>query len=43
MSAADPVVLVVEDEPRMRSFLRTSLLSQGYAPVEAAKETDAAR
>jgi two-component system, OmpR family, KDP operon response regulator KdpE len=41
VSGADPVVLVVEDEPRMRSFLRTSLLSQGYAPVEAASAREA--
>jgi two-component system KDP operon response regulator KdpE len=32
---------VVEDEPQMRRFLRTSLLSQGYAPVEAATAREA--
>jgi len=31
-----PVVLVVEDEPQMRRFLRTALEQHGYRPVEAA-------
>ena len=30
-----PVVLVVEDEPQMRRFLRTALEQHGYRPVEA--------
>jgi len=30
-----PLVLVVEDEPQMRRFLRTALESHGYRPVEA--------
>jgi two-component system KDP operon response regulator KdpE len=36
MAAPAPVVLVIEDEPQMRRFLRTSLQSQGYQVVEAA-------
>jgi two-component system KDP operon response regulator KdpE len=35
MSAPAPVVLIIEDEPQMRRFLRTSLQSQGYQVVEA--------
>ena len=35
MSAAEPVVLVVEDEPQVRRFLRASLTSHGYRLVEA--------
>ena len=35
MPAPAPVVLVIEDEPQMRRFLRTSLQSQGYQVVEA--------
>lgn len=31
----DPVVLVVEDEPALRRFLRTSLTTHGYRVVEA--------
>jgi len=30
-----PVVLVIEDEPQMRRFLRAALESHGYRPVEA--------
>jgi two-component system KDP operon response regulator KdpE len=32
----EPLVLVIEDEPQMRRFLRTSLRSQGYQVIEAA-------
>ncbi|MDB4929163.1 MAG: DNA-binding response regulator KdpE [Myxococcaceae bacterium] len=40
MSEAGPLVLVVEDEPQMRRFLRASLTSHGYRFAEA--ETAAA-
>ena len=36
MAAPLPVVLVIEDEPQMRRFLRTALESHGYRVVEAA-------
>lgn len=35
MSAPGPLVLVVEDEPQVRRFLRASLRSHGYRLVEA--------
>ncbi|MBK8173062.1 MAG: response regulator [Sandaracinaceae bacterium] len=35
MSDAGPLVLLVEDEPQMRRFLRASLTSHGYRLVEA--------
>ncbi len=35
MSTPGPLVLVVEDEPQVRRFLRASLLSHGYRLVEA--------
>ena len=35
MATTDPVVLIIEDEPTMRRFLRTSLVANGYAVVEA--------
>jgi len=35
MSEPGPVVLVVEDEPQMRRFLRTALTVQGFRLVEA--------
>ena len=35
MSGVAPVVLIIEDEPQMRRFLRTSLRTQGYDVVEA--------
>ena len=35
MSAGGPLVLVVEDEPQMRRFLRASLASHGYELAEA--------
>ena len=36
MATTAPIVLVIEDEPTMRRFLRTSLAANGYAVVEAA-------
>jgi two-component system KDP operon response regulator KdpE len=36
MATTLPVVLIIEDEPAMRRFLRTALASNGYAVVEAA-------
>jgi len=33
--AAQPKVLVVEDEPEIRQFLRSSLASEGYRVIEA--------
>lgn len=36
MSAPGPLVLVIEDEPQMRRFLRASLTSHGFQVVEAA-------
>jgi two-component system KDP operon response regulator KdpE len=35
MSEPGPVVLIVEDEPQLRRFLRTALGAQGYRVVEA--------
>jgi two-component system KDP operon response regulator KdpE len=35
-SVADPLVLLIEDEPQMRRFLRTALSSNGYRLMEAA-------
>ena len=35
MASTAPLVLVIEDEPQMRRFLRTSLQSQGYQVIEA--------
>ncbi len=35
MTAAGPVILLVEDEPQMRRFLRASLGSHGFRLVEA--------
>jgi two-component system KDP operon response regulator KdpE len=34
VTAGEPLVLVVEDEPQMRRFLRTSLSSHGFRVVE---------
>ena len=34
--AAAPLILVIEDEPQMRRFLRATLRAQGYQVVEAA-------
>ncbi len=41
MSAEQPLVLVVEDEPQMRKFLRASLSLNGYQPLEAEKGAEA--
>jgi two-component system KDP operon response regulator KdpE len=35
MNAPDPLVLVVEDEPQMRRFIRASMESHGYRIAEA--------
>ncbi|HEX9401334.1 MAG TPA: response regulator [Anaeromyxobacter sp.] len=35
MTGTEPLVLVVEDEPQMRRFLRAALTSHGYRLVEA--------
>ena len=43
MPAVLPVVLVIEDEPQMRRFLRTSLQSQGYQVIEAATAREGLR
>ena len=36
MATTATTVLIIEDEPTMRRFLRTSLIANGYAVVEAA-------
>jgi CheY-like chemotaxis protein len=41
MGTTAPTVLVIEDEPTMRRFLRTSLAANGYAVVEAATAREA--
>jgi two-component system, OmpR family, KDP operon response regulator KdpE len=41
MTAAGPLVLVVEDEPQVRRFLRPALEAQGYRVVEAITAADA--
>jgi two-component system KDP operon response regulator KdpE len=41
MSASGPLVLVVEDEPQMRRFLRASLTSHGYQLCEASTASEA--
>src|SRR3954469_14130810 len=35
MAGSTPLVLVIEDEPQMRRFLRTALRAHGYQVVEA--------
>jgi two-component system, OmpR family, KDP operon response regulator KdpE len=35
VTEAKPTILVIEDEPEIRLFLRTSLVSEGYRVVEA--------
>ena len=35
MKASEPLVLVIEDEPQVRRFLRTSLKAHGFAVIEA--------
>ncbi|HMF44575.1 MAG TPA: response regulator [Polyangia bacterium] len=41
MSAPGPLVMVVEDEPQMRRFLRASLVSHGYDLCEATSAAEA--
>jgi len=41
MSAPGPLVMVVEDEPQMRRFLRASLASHGYDLCEATSAAEA--
>ena len=41
MSAHDPLVLVVEDEPQMRRFLRAALTSRPFRIVEASTASEA--
>ena len=43
MSPTEPLVLVVDDEPQLRRFLRASLPAQGYRLVEAATGEEALR
>lgn len=40
-AARAPLVLVVEDEPQMRRFIRASLTSHGYRLVEAERASEA--
>jgi two-component system KDP operon response regulator KdpE len=42
-SPAEPLVLVVDDEPQLRRFLRASLPAQGYRLIEAASGEEALR
>src|SRR5215470_13542986 len=42
LSASGPLVLVVEDEPQMRRFLRASLSSHGYDFCEATSAAEGA-
>lgn len=41
MSGAGVLVLVVEDEPQMRRFLRATLTAHGYRPLEAGTAAEA--
>lgn len=41
MTSASPLVLIVEDEPQMRRFLRASLGSHGFGLVEATTAQEA--
>jgi two-component system KDP operon response regulator KdpE len=43
MTEAGPVILVVEDEPQMRRFLRASLGAEGYRVVEGWSVADGIR
>ncbi len=36
MTNSGPVILIIEDEPQIRRFLRASLAAQGYQLVEVA-------
>ncbi len=40
MTAVGPLVLVVEDEPEMRKFIRATLTSRGYRLLEAARASE---
>ena len=40
MSDSEPVVLIIEDEPQIRRFLRATLASHGYALIEATTAQD---
>ena len=41
MNSPGPIVLVVEDEPQMRRFLRASLTPHGFRVVEAKTAAEA--
>jgi two-component system KDP operon response regulator KdpE len=41
VSKLDPLVLVVEDEPQMRRFIRASMTAHGYQVVEASTGAEA--
>src|SRR5262245_31244060 len=41
MNGPGPLVLVVEDEPQMRRFIRASLSSHGYRLLEAERASEA--
>ena len=43
MAAADPLVLLIEDEPPIRRFLRASLSAAGYRVAEAASGEEGLR
>ena len=43
MSSVGPAVLLIEDEPQIRRFLRAALSSHGYTPVEAATAEEGLR
>lgn len=43
MTEPGPLVLVVEDEPQMRKFIRASLTSHGYRLIEAELASEAVR
>src|SRR5689334_16683999 len=43
MSDAGPLVLIVEDEPQMRRFLRATLGAHGYRLLEAGTAAEALR
>src|SRR3954464_1274959 len=43
MSSAAPLVLLVEDDPVLRSFLSENLAADGFDPVEAGSAADGLR
>lgn len=43
MSEEGPLILVVDDEPQIRRFLRASLSGHGYRPIEASNAIEALR